>query len=177
MSYWSRARRPPAEEHGATYRPLDELLRTSDVLVVVIALTDQTRRLIDGSRLALLPHGAIVIDAARGGIVDEDALAHSVDAGVLLGAAMDVFVSEPLPPASPLRRSDRILLSPHIAGGSSESRAEMMRIIAANLEHSLRGEPLESVVNGIAPVVHWRSGTGQGSPFGLSTSIRKRPPR
>jgi D-3-phosphoglycerate dehydrogenase len=161
VSYWSRRRRPPAEEHGATCRPLDELLRTSEVLVVVIALTDQTRGLIDGSRLALLPHGAIVIDAARGGIVDEDALAHCVDAGVLLGAAMDVFASEPLPPASPLRHHDRILLSPHIAGGSSESRAEMMRIIAANLEHALRGERLESVVNGVAPVVHWRRGTGE----------------
>lgn len=155
VSYWSRHRRPPEEEHGASFRPLDELIRMSDVLVVALALTDQTRGIIDGSRLALLPHGAIVINAARGGIVDEDALARSVDAGVLLGAGLDVFASEPLPPDSPLRRCDRILLSPHAAGGSSEARAEMMRMITANFERAVRGEPLESVVNGVTPVVRW----------------------
>jgi phosphoglycerate dehydrogenase-like enzyme len=157
VSYWSRRQRPPEEEHGATYRQLDQLLRTSDVLVVVIALTDQTRGLIDASRMELLPPGAIVINAARGGIVDEDALFRGVDAGVLLGAAMDVFASEPLPSDSPLRRSDRILLSSHVAGGSTESRAEIIRIIAANLAHALRGEPLQSVVNGASRVVRWRN--------------------
>jgi phosphoglycerate dehydrogenase-like enzyme len=164
VSYWSRHRRPSEEEHGATYRPLDDLIRTSDVLLVALALTEQTRGIIDGSRLALLPHGAIVINAARGGIVDEDALTQSVEAGALLGAGLDVFASEPLPPDSPLRRSDRILLSPHAAGGSSESRAEIMRMIAANLEHAVQGEPLESVVNGVTPVVRWPDSAGERTP-------------
>jgi phosphoglycerate dehydrogenase-like enzyme len=160
VSYWSRRQRPPEEEQGATYRQLDDLLRTSDVLVVVIALTDETRRLIDASRVELLPHGAVLVNAARGGIVDEDALVRGIDSGVLLGAAMDVFASEPLPSDSPLRRSDRVLLSPHVAGGSTESRVRMMQIILANFEHALRGEPLESVVNGIAPTVRWRTAAG-----------------
>ncbi len=156
VSYWSRRRRPPGEAHGATYRELDDLFRTSDVLVVVVALTDDTRGFIDAARVGLLPSGAIVIDAARGGIVDEDAVAKAIENGALLGAAMDVFAAEPLAPDSPLRNSDRILLSPHVAGGSSESRARMMETLAANIEHALRGEPLESVVNGVPPVVRWR---------------------
>jgi D-3-phosphoglycerate dehydrogenase / 2-oxoglutarate reductase len=159
VSYWSRRRRPPAEEHGATYRELDDLVRTSDVLVVVIALADQTRGLIDASQLALLPRGAIVIDAARGGIVDEEALADGLDTGVLLGAAMDVFGSEPLPATSPLRGCDRILLSPHVAGATTEARARIVETIVANIHHALRGEPLESVVNGVSPVVRWRGGS------------------
>lgn len=83
----------------------------------------------------------------------------AIETGALLGVAMDVYANEPLPPDSPLRRSDRILLSPHVAGGSSESRARMMATVAANLDHALRGEPLESVVNGVAPIVRWRKGS------------------
>jgi D-3-phosphoglycerate dehydrogenase len=156
VSYWSRRRRSPQEEQGLTYRALDDLLATSDVLVVAIALSHETAGLIDGSRLGLLPHGAIVINAGRGGLVDEDALVKCVESGALLGAALDVFVAEPLPADSPLRRSDRILLSPHLAGGSVESRSAVVAMMAANLDRAVHGQPVESVVNGVAATVNWR---------------------
>jgi D-3-phosphoglycerate dehydrogenase len=156
VSYWTRRRRAPQEEQGATYRPLDDLVATSDVLVVAIALSAQTRGLIDADRLALLPPGAVVINAGRGGIVNEDALVRSVESGALLGAALDVFVTEPLPPDSPLRRSDRILLYPHLAGGSVQSRSAVVAAMAANLERAVHGQPVHAVVNGVAPDVRWR---------------------
>ena len=106
VSYWSRSRRAPADEHGATYRELDDLIATSDVLINLIALGEETRGLLSGSRLAALPAGALVVSASRGGIVDELAVLDAVESGHLAGAAFDVYEIEPLPagqPAAPLR--------------------------------------------------------------------------
>lgn len=157
ISYWSRRRRPPEEENGATYRDLDELIRRSDVLVLVVPLTDETRGLLDAARLASLPRGAIVVNAGRGGLVDEAALIEALAAGALGGAALDVFSAEPLAPGSPLRASDRVLLSPHIAGATAESRMRIFSMIAGNLTRAMQGEPLQGVVNGASPLVRWRS--------------------
>jgi phosphoglycerate dehydrogenase-like enzyme len=156
VAYWTRRRRAPEEERGASYRELDDLLRTSDVLVLVVALTDQTRGLLDAARLARLPRGAILVNAGRGGLVDEAALTEALGTGALAGAALDVFASEPLDPGSPLRSSDRVLLSPHVAGATTESRARIFSMIGTNLVRAMRGEPLAGVVNGVPPVVRWR---------------------
>lgn len=157
VSYWSRRRRSPEEEHGATYRELDDLVRASDVLVLVVPLTEDTRGIIDAARLARMPRGAIVVNAGRGGLIDEAALLEALDAGTLGGAALDVFSREPLDPESPLRRHDRVLLSPHIAGATSESRMRIFSLIAGNLSRARRGEPLVGVVNGAPALVRWRS--------------------
>lgn len=100
---------------------LDELLRGSDVLSVHVPLTPETRGLIGRRELALLPAGAVVVNTARGGIIDEDALADLLIAGRLGGAGLDVFATEPLPDRSRLRRAPNTILTPHCAALSGRS--------------------------------------------------------
>ena len=156
VSYWSRSRRPAEAERGATYRELDALVASSDVLVNVIALGPETRALLSAGRLALLPPDALVISASRGGIVDEQAVLDGVEAGRLGGAAFDVYETEPLPLDSPLRRSDRILLTSHTAGSTVESLSRMMALIRDNLDRATSGRPVRNVVNGADPIVRRR---------------------
>jgi D-3-phosphoglycerate dehydrogenase len=153
VRYWTRHPRPLSATPGATWADLDELIATSGILVVNLALTDETRALLDARRLALLPDGAIVVDASRGGIVDLDALVDLVDAGRLRGAALDVFGTEPLPMDAAVRRSDRILLSSHAAATTAESIGRIFGLVRSNVARAIAGEPVESVVNGLDPVV------------------------
>src|SRR5438270_2060463 len=157
VSYWSRRRRSREEEHGATHRELDELVRRSDVLVLVVPLTDETRGMIDAARLASMPRGAILVNAGRGGLVDEAALVEALASGALGGGAVDVFATAPLAPGLRLRASERVLVSPHIAGATAESRMRIFSMIAGNLTRAMQGAPLQGVVNGASPLVRWRS--------------------
>jgi len=100
---------------------LDELLGGSDMLSVHVPLTPDTRGLIGRRELALLPAGAVVVNTARGGILDEDALADLLIAGRLGGAGLDVFAAEPLPDTSRLRRTPNTILTPHCAALSDRS--------------------------------------------------------
>ncbi len=158
VSYWSRSRRPPEAEAetGVTYRDLDDLIAGSDILINVIALGPMTRDLLSAPRLALLPPGAIVVSASRGGIVDEEAVVRAVEGGQLAGAAFDVYETEPLPADSPLRGSDRILLTSHTAGSTVESAERMVALIRDNLERATSGRGVRNVVNGADPVVRRR---------------------
>ena len=153
VSYWSRSRRPPELEHGATYRELDDLLAGSDLVISVLPLTGQTRGLLDARRLALLPREALIVDAGRGGVIDVDALVAAITSGALGGAALDVFEEEPLPMGSPLRGHDRILISPHTAGSTRQSQVRMIAQAVDNIRRVVDGEPVEHVVNGVSPVV------------------------
>jgi D-3-phosphoglycerate dehydrogenase len=157
VAYWTRRRRPIDQEGGARWLPLDELIARSDVLVDNLSLASETRGLIEASRLAALPHGAIVVDAGRGGIVDHAALLAAIEKGALRGAAIDVFDHEPLPVDSPLRRSDRILLSSHAASTTSQSLARVFELVTENVRRAIAGEPIESVVNGLGPLVRRKS--------------------
>ena len=156
VSYWTRRRRDLREERGATFRELDQLLASSDVLVNVIAFAAQTRGLLDRARLALLPDGAFLVCASRGGIVDEEATAEALASGRLAGAAFDVFAAEPLPADSPLRSSDRVFLTSHLAGSTRQSLAQLLAGIVANLRRAVAGEPVRDVVNGVDPRVRRR---------------------
>ena len=98
----------------------------------------------------------MVISASRGGIVDEQAVFDGVEAGRLAGAAFDVYEIEPLPLDSPLRRSDRILLTSHTAGSTIESSGRMMALIRDNLDRATSGRPVRNVVNGADPIVRRR---------------------
>ena len=98
----------------------------------------------------------MVVDAARGGIVDEAALAAAADEGRLLGAALDVFATEPLEPGSPLRASDRVLLSPHTAGSTAESQLQLVSTCVENMRRAIAGEPVRHVRNEVDPVVRRR---------------------
>ena len=97
VAHWSRRERTADEAGGARWLPLDALLTHSQLLVVVIALSEETRGLLSGDKLALLPPGSYVVNAARGGIVDEPALQAALASGALAGAALDVYAAEPLP--------------------------------------------------------------------------------
>jgi D-3-phosphoglycerate dehydrogenase len=156
VSYWSRSRRPPALEYGATFRDLDELIAGSDVLVNVIALGPETVGLLSPERLAQLPPGALVISASRGGIVDEGAVLEGVERGRLGGAAFDVYATEPLPLDSPLRGSDRILLTSHTAGSTGEAFGRLIALIRDNLARATSGQPVRNVVNEADAVVQRR---------------------
>ena len=153
VQYWSRRRH---DEAAATYVELDELMATSDVIVVVIALSEETRGLVDARRLALTKPGAVLVNGGRGGLVDEPALVEALRTGTLTAAALDVYATEPLPAGSPLRELP-VLLSPHMAGSSGEAVMRIIGQTTANLRRALDGEPLVDVVNDVAPVVRRRA--------------------
>jgi (S)-sulfolactate dehydrogenase len=130
----------PADAWGeleAARRPLEELLRESDAVSLHIPLTPETRGLLNGARLATMKRDAIVINTARGGIVDESALAAMLREGRLGGAALDVFEDEPLPAGSPLVGAPRLLLTPHIAGVTLESNERVSALIAERVSQAL----------------------------------------
>jgi len=153
VSYWSRRRRPEAD---ATYRDLDDLLADSDILVVAVPLNQDTSGLLGAERLALLPQGALLINVARGGIVDETALLAALDEERLGGSALDVFDSEPLPADHPLRTQENVLLSPHVAGGTGQAQLNIVSLVVENIATAVAGRPVRNVVNGVDPIIRRR---------------------
>ena len=156
VAHWSRRERSAADAGGARWLPLDDLLAHSELLVLVIALSEQTRGLLSAERLAQLPAGAFVINAARGGILDESALIDALDSGALAGAGLDVYATEPLPADSPLRRHDRVLLSPHAGGATREAQGRLIGAVVDNVRRAVSGEPVVNVVNGLDPLIRRR---------------------
>ncbi len=120
-------------------RELDEVLAMGDVVSLHTPLTPDTRHLINQERLALMKADAILINAARGGVVDEKALAAALSSGRIGGAALDVFESEPLSKeeALPFAAMDNVLLTPHIAGVTVESNQRVSALIAEKVTHHL----------------------------------------
>ena len=110
--------------------PFDTLLAEADVVTLHVPLLPETRHLIDGPRLAAMKPGAILINTARGGVVDEAAVVAALRAGTLGGAALDVFEQEPLPATSTLDRVPNLLLTPHVAGVTAESNQRVSALIA-----------------------------------------------
>ena len=156
VAHWSRRERAAEEAGGARWLPLDDLLAHSQLLVVVIALTPETRGLLSAERLARMPEGSYVVNAARGGVLDEDALLDAVRSGRLAGAALDVYATEPLPADSPLRGEDRIMLSPHAGGATREAQGRLIAVVVENVRRAVSGEPVEHVVNDVDPVIRRR---------------------
>ena len=113
------------------------LVAEADVITLHVPLTAATRNLIDAQRLATMKREAILINTARGGVVDEAALAAALRSGMLGGAALDVFDHEPLGLGSPLAGCPRLLLTPHIAGVTRESNARVSSLIAARVAEAL----------------------------------------
>ncbi|MCW2615666.1 MAG: D-3-phosphoglycerate dehydrogenase [Frankiales bacterium] len=153
VSYWSRSRHDDAP---ATYAELDDLLASSDVLVIVIALGPLTRGLLSAERLAAVKPGVLLVNGARGEVVDEPALIAALVSGQVGAAALDVFSTEPLPASSALREAPNVLLSPHMAGSTVQAAMRIVGQSTANLRRVLAGEPVVDVVNGISPVVRRR---------------------
>ncbi|TDD80316.1 3-phosphoglycerate dehydrogenase [Actinomadura darangshiensis] len=153
VSYWTRRRRPGA---AATYRELDDLVSTSDILVLALPLTDETRGLIGPERLALLPDKALLVNVARGGIAPDDAVLAALDSGRLASAALDVYDEEPLPAGHPLRAREDVLLSPHTAGASAQSQVNLISMVRDNVTAAVLGRDVQNVVNGVNPQVKRR---------------------
>ncbi|HZW76070.1 MAG TPA: hydroxyacid dehydrogenase [Caldimonas sp.] len=124
------------EQHATPHR-LDDLLRAADVVSLHVPLTPATRHLIDAEKLALMRRDAILVNTARGGVVDEVALATALKSGRLAGAALDVFESEPLPPGSVLVGCPGLILTPHIAGVTRESNVRVSTMIAERVAAAL----------------------------------------
>jgi (S)-sulfolactate dehydrogenase len=124
-------------EEGAESRELDALLAEADVVTLHVPLVEATRHLVDAARLARMKPEAILINTARGGVVDEAALAAALKSGRLGGAALDVFEHEPLAAGSPLAGCPNLLLTPHIAGVTAESNTRVSTLIAVNVAAAL----------------------------------------
>jgi D-3-phosphoglycerate dehydrogenase len=141
-----------AEDLGVVLRSLDEVLAASDVVTLHLPLTDATRHLLDRHRLARMKRGAVLVNAARGELVDETALVEAVKARHLAGAAVDVFAAEPLPADSPLRAEDRLLLTPHLAASTKEAQDRTaLEICQAVLDALDRGDVAGAVnVTGVS---------------------------
>lgn len=125
-----------AAEH-TQFADLDSLLRAADVVTLHVPLTSHTRNVIDTARLAQMKPGAILINTARGGVVDEAALAGALRSGHLGGAALDVFDREPLAAGSPLADCPNLLLTPHVAGVTAESNVRVSTLIAKKVAAAL----------------------------------------
>ncbi len=119
---------------------LEALLAEADIVSVHLPLTDETRDLLDASRIRRMRAGAVLVNAARGGIVDESAVVESLRSGHLGGAALDVFADEPLDAAGGrvFEGLDNLLLTPHIAGVTAESNVRVSRLIAQHVAERFR---------------------------------------
>lgn len=128
---------PVWRETGVAYRGLDDLLAEADAVSLHVPLTRDTRHLITQVRLARMKRGAVLVNTARGGVVDELALAEALRSGHLGGAAIDVFETEPLPAGSPLAGVPNLILTPHIAGVTRESNERVSALVAERVAQSL----------------------------------------
>lgn len=138
VSYFSTSGTSHCKDYPSL--PLENLLAESDVVSIHAPLNARTMGLIGEKELSLMKPSAFILNMGRGGIIDETALAAAVDQGRIAGAALDVFVSEPLPADNPLlkvRNADRLRLAPHVAWASVEARERLVGMIAANIADSI----------------------------------------
>ena len=140
---------PPerAAELQVRIMPLEQLLRTADVVTMHVALTDETRHLINADRLKLMKPSAVLINTARGELVDEAALAAAIGEKRIAGAAVDVFSQEPLPKESPLRTLDRLILTPHLAASTAEAQERVAIEIGAAVRDALLNGDYSTAIN------------------------------
>lgn len=125
----------------------DRFLAASDVIVVAAPLTAETNRLLDAGAIAAMKRGAIVINVARGQLIDEEALADALESGRLGGAALDVFTTEPLPPSSRLWSLPNVIVTPHTSGFRTGHFDAVIDLFAENLRRYERGTGLLNVVD------------------------------
>jgi len=140
-----------AEQRSVQLVPLERIFTDSDFITVHVPLNDQTRGLIGTAEFARMKKGVRILNVARGGVIDEAALAEAVDAGIVAGAALDVFEQEPLLADSPLRRNNRIILTPHLGGSTHEAQEQVAEDVAIQVVDVLNDRPARYAVN--APII------------------------
>ena len=141
-----KSRRQP-EGVPVTWLSLEELFATSDVVSLHCPLTPSNEKFVGASMLRLMKPAAFLINTARGGLVDEAALAEALDSGLIAGAGLDVVAAEPMVVGNPLRTAKNCMITPHNAWASLAARGRLMAVTAGNIAAFLRGEPM-NVVNG-----------------------------
>ena len=141
---WNRTAR---DIPGIESVELDDLLAASDFVSINVALDAETRNLIDARRIGLMKSDAVLVNTARGGIVDEEALAYALSHDKLAAAGLDVFEREPIPDDHPLMGLPNIITTPHIGSASEATRAKMADVAAANALAALAGERMPHCVN------------------------------
>lgn len=127
--------------------PLDELLARSRVVSLHSRLTDETRHMIGRAQVNAMAPGSVLVNCARGGLVDYDAVCDALEDGHLFGAGFDVFPDEPIPAGSRLLSAPNVVITPHVAGASRETAHKAARIVAGDVGRFLRGEPLAHCAN------------------------------
>lgn len=145
--YYSRSRLSKEEEAaiGATYAPLEDLLKAADFVSLHVPLTDQTYHLINKKRLDLLKPNAILINTARGPIVEESALIEKLRKGEIWGAGLDVYEQEPMVPAA-LRQLKNVVLLPHIGSATREARFNMAKVLYDALTAFFSGKVPQNLI-------------------------------
>lgn len=126
---------------------LSDLLAAADFVVVSVPATEQTRHLIGADELRAMRHDAFLINISRGSAIDEAALIAALTDGVIGGAGLDVFETEPLPAESPLWQSPNVIISPHVAGNTDQYSHRFTDLFLENLARYRAGEPLRNVVD------------------------------
>jgi len=147
--YTSPTRSNPSLEQmlNAEFVALDELLHMSDFVTIHTPLTPETHHLFGDRQFELMQPSAVLINTARGTIVDPNALYHALSQGKIAAAALDVTEPEPIPPDSPLLTLDNLIITPHIASASRQTREKMATMAIANLIAGLQGNRLPHCVN------------------------------
>ena len=146
--YHSRTRRPDLEaEHGLTYVDLPTLLAESDFVSLHVPLTPETRHYIGEAELRQMKPTAILVNAARGPVVDSQALYVALKEGWIYAAGLDVTDPEPIPADDPLLTLENVVIAPHVGSASLDSRGAMCQLAARNLIAGLAGKPLEQCAN------------------------------
>jgi D-3-phosphoglycerate dehydrogenase len=140
-----------AGQRGVRLVDINTLLAESDFLTVHVPLTPQTTNLIDRAQFNLMKPTARVLNVARGGVINEEALVEAVESGRIAGAALDVFAEEPPPMDSPLRRSAKIILTPHLGGSTVEAQEQVAEDVALQVIDVLNDRPARYAVN--APII------------------------
>ena len=135
-----------AVRHGTKKAGLDEVLSTSDFISLHVPLTDETRHMVNADRIAKMKKGAVVINTARGGLIDEEAAAEAIRTGALGGMGLDAFEQEPLTD-SPLKGLDCVIFTPHTGAHTAEAVEAMGMMSVDNCIAVLRGEPCRFVLN------------------------------
>lgn len=126
---------------------IDDLLAQSDYVVLATPLTSQTAHMIDARRLAKMRPSAVLINIARGQLINEADLIHALVSGTIAGAALDVFEVEPLPETSPLWSLPNVIISPHISGATDRYSSRLATLFLDNLARYRAGQPLRNVVD------------------------------